>query len=207
MGTVIYSLSMSLDGFVETPSRSLDWVQVDEELHSFFNEQSRKVTTSLYGRRMYELMAGYWPTAPSDPDASPVEREFAEIWAQTPKVVFSSTLREVGWNSRLVRGDPVEEVRRLKADPAAVIDVGGPALAGTLIRAGLVDEYGVAVHPVVLGAGTPYLPALDQRLGLRLLETRNFASGVVFLRYAAETTTDAAAERTTGAATAEPDPS
>ncbi|WP_448072522.1 dihydrofolate reductase family protein [Georgenia yuyongxinii] len=187
MGTVVYSMSVSLDGFVETPSRSLDWVLVDEELHSFFNEQALEVTTSLYGRRMYELMAGYWPTAPSDPDASPAMREYAEIWARTPKVVFSSTLREVGWGSRLVRGDPVAEVRRLKSsDPAAVMDVGGPALAGTLIRAGLVDEYSVAVHPVVLGAGTPYFPGVEQRLGLRLLETRNFASGVVCLRYVAD---------------------
>jgi dihydrofolate reductase len=186
MGTVLYSMSVSLDGYVATPDRSLDWVQVDEELHSFFNEQSRDVTTSLYGRRMYELMAGYWPAVPSDPDATGAEREFAEIWARTPKVVFSSTLREVGWRSRLVHGDPVAEVRRMKADPAAVMDVGGPTLAGALVRAGLVDEYGLAVHPVVLGAGIPYFPPLEQRSGLRLLETRTFASGVVYLRYAAE---------------------
>jgi dihydrofolate reductase len=183
MGKLIYSMSVSLDGFVETPSRSLDWVLVDEELHSFFNDQAREVSASLYGRRMYELMVDYWPTAEADPSATPVELDFARIWRDTPRIVFSTTLGSVDWNSRLVSGDAAAEVRRLKAQPGFDMDVGGPTLASTLIRAGLIDEYRLFVHPVVLGAGTPFFPALEDRIGLKLLETRTFGSGVVYLRY------------------------
>jgi len=183
MGRLIYSMSVSLDGFVETPSRSLDWQLVDEELHSLFNDHAREVTTSLYGRRMYELMMAYWPTAATDPSATPVEVEYAGIWRDIPRVVFSTTLERVDPNSRLVREDPASEVARLKAPQDVVMDVGGPTLAATLIRAGLIDEYRVFVHPVILGAGTPFFPALEDQIGLRLLETRTFSSGVVYLRY------------------------
>jgi dihydrofolate reductase len=184
MGRLIYGMSVSLDGFIETPSRSLDWVQVDEELHSFFNDQTREMSASVYGRRMYELMSSYWPTAESDPSAKPVELEFARIWTDLPKIVFSKTLSSVDWNSRLVRDDPVDEVTRLKAEPGFDMDVGGPTIAAPLIRAGLVDEYRVFVQPVILGAGKPFLPALDGQIELKLLETRTFGSGVVYLRYA-----------------------
>src|SRR6478672_6550312 len=139
MGKLIYAMSVSLDGFVETPSRSITRVRVDEELHTAFNEEARAMSTSLYGRRMYELMSSYWPTAEDDPTAMPVEIEFARIWKDTPRVVFSSTLTEVGWNSRLVHEGAVEEVARLKAQPGDM-DVGGPNLAATLLEAGLIDE-------------------------------------------------------------------
>jgi len=185
MGRLIYGLSVSLDGFVETPEHSLDWVNVDDELHSFFNEQGRELGASIYGRRMYELMAGYWPTADRDPAATPTELEWARIWKELPKIVFSRTLDEVSWNSRLVRGDPVEEVTRLKAASDFDMDVAGPTLAAPLIRAGLVDEFRLYVQPVILGAGTSLLPALEDHIGLRLLETRTFGSGVVYLRYEA----------------------
>jgi dihydrofolate reductase len=185
MGRLIYGLSVSLDGFVETPSRSLDWVRVDEELHSFFNDQAREVSASLYGRRMYELMAGYWPTAESDPSATPAELEFARIWNDLPKIVFSRTLTSVGWNSRLVRDDPVEEVRRLKAQPGFDMDVGGPTIAAPLIRAGLVDEFRIFLQPVVLGRGTRFFPDMADRIDVDLVETRTFGSGVVYLRYGA----------------------
>ena len=185
MGRLIYGLSVSLDGFVETPARSLDWVLVDEELHSFFNDQTRELSTSLYGRRMYELMTAYWPTAQSDPTATPATLEFAQIWKDLPKIVFSRTLEAVDGNSRLVRGDVVEEVSRLKAQPDFDMDVSGPTIAAPLIRAGLVDEFRLYVQPVILGAGTSLLPELEDHIGLRLLETRTFGSGVVYLRYEA----------------------
>ena len=183
MGRLVYSMSVSLDGFVETPSRSLDWVLVDEELHSFFNDEARTMSGFLYGRRVYELMVDYWPTAETDPSATPAMRRFARIWKDTPKVVFSRTLDRVDWNSRLVRADAAAEVARLKAQPGFDMDVGGPMIASTLMRAGLIDEYRLFVQPVILGAGTPFFPALEARVGLKLLETRTFGSGVVYLRY------------------------
>ena len=185
MGKLVYSMSVSLDGFVETSSRSLDWVLIDEELHSFFNAEAQEMSAFVYGRRLYELMAAYWPTAEDDPSATPAMIEFARIWRDTPKIVFSRTLERVAWNSRLVRDGAAEEVARLKAQPGFDMDVGGPSTAATLMRLGLIDEIHLFVHPVILGAGTPFFPALDHRLGMELLETRTFASGVVYLRYEA----------------------
>jgi dihydrofolate reductase len=183
MGRLIYSMSVSLDGYVETQSRSLDWVLVDEELHSFFDDEAREMSAFLYGRRLYELMVDYWPTAETDPAATPAMLEFAQIWRDKPKIVFSRTLSHVEWNSRLVRDDAVGEVARLKAQPGFDVDVGGSTLASTLMRARLIDEYRLFVHPVILGAGTPFFPALEDRTGLRLLESRTFGSGIVYLRY------------------------
>ena len=183
MGRLIFSMSVSLDGFVDTPAHSLDWVRVDEELHREFNEESRSVGTSLYGRRMYELMTGYWPTADRDPDATPATLEFAKIWQAIPLVVFSRTLESVAHGARLVRENAAAEVARLKAEADFDMDVGGPTLAGSLIAAGLVDEYRLYVHPVVLGAGTRFFPALEQRADLELIETRTYGSGVVLLSY------------------------
>lgn len=183
MGSLTYSMSVSLDGFAAATDGSLDWVLVDDELHAHFNDEAARMSGSLYGRRMYELMAGYWPTAESDPDATPVMKAFARIWAATPKIVFSSTLDHVDWNSRLVRGDTIAEVVRLKAEPGFDMDVGGPTLAGSLLRARLIDEVQVYLQPVVLGAGLPFFPLLDTPLRTRLVETRAFGSGVVLLRY------------------------
>ena len=183
MAKLIYSLNVSLDGFVETPQHSLEWGIVDEELHQWFNDQSRNVSATLYGRRMYELMAAYWPTAQSDPQATGTEREFSKIWLAMPKIVFSTSLESVDWNSRLVRTDAVEETARLKADTEGDMDVGGATLAASLIRAGLVDEFRLVVHPAILGSGTPFFPPGIDRTGLRLIESRMFKSGVVYLGY------------------------
>jgi dihydrofolate reductase len=158
-------------------------VLVDEELHAFFNDEARAMSAFLYGRRLYDVMTAYWPTAETDPAATPAMLEFARIWKDTPKIVFSRTLERVEWNSRLVRDDAAAEVARLKAQPGFDMDVGGPTIASTLMRSGLIDEYRLFVQPVILGAGTPFFPSLDDRIGLTLVETRTFGSGVVYLRY------------------------
>ena len=183
MGRLIYSMSVSLDGFVENAARSLDWVRVDEELHTLFNEEARSMSAFIYGTRMYELMAAYWPTAEADPTATPAMREFARIWRDTPKLVISRTLRAVDWNSRLLKDDGLEEIERLKARPGFDMDVGGPTTASALIEHDLVDEFRLYVHPVILGAGTRFFPALEERIELRPLESRTFTSGVALLRY------------------------
>ena len=183
MGKLVYSMMVSLDGFVETPERSLDWVLIDEELHTFSNDEEREMSILLYGRRLYELMSGFWPTADADPTAPEYIADFARIWREKPKVVFSRTLDRVDWNSRLVRDGIVEEIARLKDQEAGELSIGGPELASTAMKHGLVDEYRLLVHPVVLGSGTPFFPPLDHRIPLRLAETRTFRSGVVFLRY------------------------
>jgi dihydrofolate reductase len=137
---------------------------------------------NLYGRRLYETMR-YWETADQDPSAPDVELEFARIWKNTPRVVFSRTLEEVEGNARLVSDDAAAEVARLKEEPGNELAVGGAGLASTLMEAGLIDEYRLFVNPVVLGAGTPYFPVLNERIDLDLVEARDFGSRVVYLRY------------------------
>ena len=183
MRRLIYSMSVSLDGFVETPESGIDWVIVDEELHTFFNARARDVGADLYGRGMYELMTAYWPTADADPSNPAYIIEFARIWKDMPKIVFSKTLDKVEWNSRLVKGDIAAEVASLKAQPGKDLEVGGPTLAASFARLGLIDEYQLFVNPVVLGGGTPFFPALEHRIHLHLVETRTFRSGVIYLRY------------------------
>src|SRR5688500_11115340 len=182
MGKLIYLFNVSLDGFVETPSHSLDWSVVDDELHEWFNDQTRALDASLYGRRLYELMSGHWPTVASDPSATPVMKEFGDIWVQMPKIVFSRSLDRVDWNSRLVRGAPEEELARVREEFPGDIGIGGATLAASFIRAGLVDEFRLVVHPAVIGGGTPYLPR-DTALQLRLVDSQVFGSGVTYLAY------------------------
>ena len=135
MGKLIYSMNVSLDGFVETPDHSLEWADVDEELHAWFNDLARESAASIYGRRMYEVMSSYWPTAGSDPNATPVEREYAAIWAEQPKIVFSRTLDAVGFGCRLVKGDIGDELAKLRQEFDGDIDVERPRHRGAVHRA------------------------------------------------------------------------
>jgi dihydrofolate reductase len=183
MSKLIYSMLVSLDGFMEAPGHDIGWTIPDEELHAFANDQARAESVFIYGRKLYEIMAGFWPTADENPSASAVEIDFARIWKAKPKVVFSRTLDKVEHNSRLATGDIAEEVARLKADPGGDISVGGSDLAAEFMRRDLIDEYQILVHPIVLGAGKRFFPPLDDPMDLELVETRTFGSGVVYLAY------------------------
>jgi dihydrofolate reductase len=180
MRRLIYSMGVSLDGFIAGPDGAIDWAAPDEELHRFHNEQAREAGVDLYGRRLYEAMV-LWETADEDPSRGELEREFARIWKATPKVVFSRTLSEVTGNATLISDGAVEEVARLKEQPGDVLAVGGAGLAASLID--LIDEFRLFVSPVVLGAGTPFFPALEEPIELDLVETRTFGSRVVYMRY------------------------
>ena len=182
MRKLIYSTMVSLDGFVARPNGDLDWVLVDEELHTFINNQQREIDMYCYGRRMYEVLR-YWETADQDPSLPAYEVAFAKIWQKTPKIVFSTTLDEVQGNTRLVRDDAVEEIRRLKQQPGKDMEVGGPTLAADFIRRNMIDVYGLFVQPVLLGEGIPFFPPLETSLNLQLVEIRPFQSGVVYLHY------------------------
>jgi dihydrofolate reductase len=182
MRKLIYSMGVSLDGFIAGPNGEIDWSAPDEELHRFHNQQAREVDAHLYGRRLYEVMI-FWETADENPSAPEHVLEFARIWKDTPKIVFSKTLESVGGNARLVRDGVAEEVARLKEQPGKDLAVGGAGLASTFIKLGLIDEYRLFVSPVVLGRGTPYFPALEERINLKLVETRTFGSRVVYVRY------------------------
>ena len=182
MRKLIYTMSVSLDGFIAGRHGEIDWSPPDEELHRFHNQRVRETGAHLCGRRLYEEMT-YWETAEEQPSLPEYQLEFARIWKQTPKIVFSKTLEEVEGNSRLVRDNFAEEVASLKEQPGEDLGIGGAGLASTAVKLGLVDEYRLFVSPVILGGGTPYFPALEERIDLELLETRTFASRVVYVRY------------------------
>ncbi len=183
MRKVLYAMTASLDGYVEDANGSLDWSVPDVALHQHFNDREREFDLLLYGRRLYETMKVWGTYAQDHPSATAVELEFAEIWNNKPKVVFSTTLDKVEWNSRLVRGNVEEEVKRLKSEPGKYMAVGGPGLAASLMRLGLIDEYWVYVAPIILGGGKRMLPELKEPIVLQLLETRNLSGGVTMLRY------------------------
>jgi dihydrofolate reductase len=183
MRKLIYSMGMSLDGYIADRDGKFDWSAPDEELHAFHNQQARAIGVNLYGRRLYEVMR-FWADVNEDTTDEPVMLEWAEIWRETPQVVFSTTLDSVEGNARLVRENVVEEVAALKQQDGKDLAVGGAGLAATLIEAGLVDEFGLIVNPVVVGGGTPFFPSVRAQLDLELIEQRSFGSGVVYLRYA-----------------------
>ena len=186
MRKVIYSMSVSLDGFIAGPDGEIDWSAPDPELHRFHNDRVRELSAHLLGRRLYETML-YWDGfAEREPAATETELDFARIWAPLPKVVFSRTLAQVqGSNTRLAQGSPAEEFERLNAAPGqGDIGVGGAGLATELLAAGLVDELHLFVAPVLLGAGRRLFPPLEGRIALELVDRREFAGGVQGLRYA-----------------------
>ena len=179
---LIYAFGVSLDGYFAGPDGEIDWATPNEELLRFHNQQTASLAANLCGRGLYEDMKP-WEDRVGDPSVTGLAQEFARIWKQQTKIVFSDTLDAVDGNARLVRGDAVREVRRLRSEPGADLGVGGARLAASLITADLVDEYRLFINPVLVGGGTPCFPPLQQRLQLELLESRTFGSEVVYLRY------------------------
>lgn len=176
-------MMVSLDGFVEGPDGKFDWAEPDEELHRHFNERERETGYHLYGRRLYELMNGFWPTAAENPAAPDFIAEYSRLWRAVPNVVFSKTLDSVDTNSRLVRDNIAEEVGRLKASTEKELGVGGPGIAAELTRLGLIDEYWLYFCPVIVGGGKPMFGDVARPLRLEMLGTERFGGGVTQVRY------------------------
>lgn len=182
MATIVYAMLTSLDGYIAGPSGDIDLPIPEEELHQHFNDEMRRTTIALCGRRMYEAMR-FWDSPEREIAAEEVERDFAHAWRETPKIVFSTTLEEVGPNARLVRNDVEAVVKSLKREATGDISVSGAELAAHLARAGLIDEYRLYLHPVVLGGGKPYFQS-GLSLALKPLGAERLAQGVTLLRYA-----------------------
>ena len=183
MRKLIFGMNLTLDGYIAATGDDIGWGGPSDELFQWWLDQERASDLSLYGRKLWETMSSHWPTGDQQPDATPAEIEFARNWRDTPKVVFSSTIDKVGWNTRLVTGDAVAEITRLKAEDGGPMGIGGATLAGAAMRAGLIDEYALATYPVLGGGGTPFFTALDSWVNLNLVETRTFPGGVVLTRY------------------------
>ncbi len=182
MRKIIYQTHISLNGLIEMPGSSPDWVIADEELFRYMNNLGRQVGGYLWGGRMYENNQALWGTSDTR-SMEAYEVEYMQIMKQIPAIVFSNTLERVEGNARLERGDPVPVVTHLKEQPGPDMNVGGVLLASALIKAGLVDEYRIFVQPIILGAGRPLYPELNEAVRLKLVETHTFHSGIVYLRY------------------------
>lgn len=182
MRKTIWQMSISLDGFIEgEDATDMSWHRIDAELHHALNAELRERGAFVNGGRIHRLMAAYWPEADVDPNASAHAREFAPIWREVPKVVFSRTLEDSAWNTTIVREFDVAVIDALKAQPGGDIAIGGADIGNLMLRAGRVDEVLVYVHPVLIGRGKPLFE--NAPADLELLSHRRFGNGVVRLHY------------------------
>lgn len=167
----------TLDGFFEGPNKEFNFFVPDEDFFAYAKEMLRSVDTILFGRTTYLHMAAHWPTAPKE--------EIADQMNSLSKIVFSSTLDKADWNNtRLVKTDAAEEVRKLKQQPGKdIVILGSAALASSLLQEGLIDEYRVILAPILLGKGNPLFQNIEHRLNLKLKQTKLLASGVAVLYY------------------------
>jgi dihydrofolate reductase len=186
MARLIYSAITSLDGYVADEDGNFDWAVPDAEVHTFINDLERPVGTYLYGRRMYEVMVG-WETNHTLSAQSDPMRDFAQIWQEADKIVYSTTLETVSTaRTRIERDFDPGAVRQMKASAGRDLTVGGPELATQAFKAGLVDECHLFVTPIAVGGGKQSLPS-KVRLKLELLDERRFGNGMVYLRYRTRT--------------------
>jgi dihydrofolate reductase len=181
MGSLVYSMIVSADGYIEDRNGNFDFAEPDEELHRLANEQTERAAVFLFGRGLFEVMEEPWTAAARQADIPEVEAEFAQAYVRTPRIVFSDTLRSVPAGVRLVRrADAVAEATKLKSATDGELALGGAGLAASLID--LVDEFRLFVLPVAVGGGKPFFP-VGARLALRLVEHRALSSGAVYLSY------------------------
>ena len=182
MAKLIFSAILSLDGYIADKRGNFDWAMPSEQVHAFINDLMRPVGTYLYGRRMYQVMV-VWEDLDGLPDPTPVMREFAQLWQQADKIVYSKTLESVASaRTRLERVFDPQAVRDMKKTKRADLTVAGPELAAQAFQSGLVDECQLFITPIMVGSGKPALPS-NLLLRLELIEQRRFDNGMVYLRY------------------------
>lgn len=178
---LIYSMNVSVDGFITDRAGGFGWTVPDEEQFAFHLEQVRELGAYLCGRRLWQTML-VWETDPTLRD-SEAGAAFADVWCALPKVVFSRTLDHVSGHARLARAPVAEEVAAALAGTEGDVAIGGADLAGQAVELGLVDELRILRGPVVVGGGTPFLPPVADPVALELVETRTFGTRVVHERY------------------------
>jgi dihydrofolate reductase len=178
---LIYSMSVSVDGFVADREGGIGWSVPSEEQFRFHIAQVRELGGYLLGRRLYETML-VWETDPSTRD-NELRAAFADIWCAIPKVVFSRTLDSVQGNARLAEASVAEEAAAALDATDKDVSIGGAGLAAAAIELGLVDELRMFRNPVALGGGTPFLPPVTEDLPLELVETKTFGASVIYERY------------------------
>ena len=178
-GALLFSMGVSVDGYIADREGGFSWSVPSDELFRFHIARVRELGGFLCGRRLYETML-VWETDPTMRE-TPLDAEFADLWCAIPKVVFSRTLTQVEGNARLARASVAEEVAAALAATDKDVELGGATLAAEAFD--LIDELRIFRYPVVVGGGTPFLPAVDSARDLELLETRTFDNQVIYERY------------------------
>ena len=186
MRQVILQIDTTLDGFIAGPNGEQDWVKADEEMNQDANALLSTADTILLGRRAYQLFADFWPFA--DTNGSSTESKIAHKLNNATKVVFSTTLEKVEWgnwnNAKLVRGNIAEEITEMKAQPGKnLLLYAGAEIVSTFVQLGLIDEYRLRVHSVVLGSGKPLFKDIEDGANLKLLSAKSYKNGAVLLDY------------------------
>lgn len=183
MRKIIQWVMASVDGYIDGPNGEFDWASLSPQLGEYAERLHERADTLLFGRGVWDMMASYWPNVESISDDEH-DLKFAPIWLETPKIVFSRTLEKADWNTRVISDNLSEEVAALKRQPGKdMLLSGGSGLPAALTALGLIDEYHIAVQPVVLGGGKPLFREPEQRLNLRLVDARPVDSRVVILHY------------------------
>lgn len=187
MRKIIVTMWVSLDGFIAGPNGEMDWVGefFDEAMGKYEDDLVSAADTLLLGRVTYESFAGSWPHVPDNPSVSEGEKEYARKLNAMRKIVFSRTLSIVEWNNSTLRNEPVpEEIEQLKQEPGKdIVIYGSASIVQALTNLGLIDEYQVLIHPVILGSGKPLFQGLKEKRNLKLIDTKTFPTGVVLLQY------------------------
>ncbi len=179
MRKITFSINITIDGFADHTAGI-----ADDELHDFFSDQLDETGIILFGRKTYDLMASFWPNAANDPRSTKSITKFAEKFNMIEKIVFSKTLKEVTWNNTtLAKNNLADEVLKLKEKRGKNISAGSLSIGSQLLELGLIDEFWFLVHPIILGKGKPLFEDFKGKADLKLIETRNFKSGVVVLHY------------------------
>lgn len=191
MRKLISFTHLTLDGYACGPHGELAWANIEPEIAADVDARLKAVGAAVYGRVVYGMMAGYWPTVTTDPDSTGHERRHAAWVEAIPKLVVSRTLERADWNNTtLIRNDVAGAIRAEKQKPGGDLMVfGSPRLVHVMARLELVDEYLIYLNPVTLGGGTPLFEPGQPATPLKLLESKSFDAGVVMLRYDVSTTT------------------
>jgi len=185
MRKLISFMHVSLDGFVAGPNGEMDWIIMDEEIFQDAIDLAATTDMALYGRTTYQMMESYWPTVLSNSLSTELERHHAEWVENIHKIVFSKTLKKAEWNNtRLIRENIAEKISELKQHSGkSMMIFGSLKLTHSFMQMDLIDEYRINVNPIVLGKGIPLFKNIQQRIDLKLLKTKKFASGVIGFLY------------------------
>jgi dihydrofolate reductase len=179
MGKLFYAINITIDGFADHTAAI-----ADSELHDFFTNYLNNIDVILFGRKTYEMMAGYWPHARENQESTRSEIEFADRYNNIEKIVFSRTLQSVSWNNTtLNKNNLIDEVKKFKEHKGKCISAGSLSIASQLLKENLIDEFWFLIHPIILGKGVKLFEGLESKKGLRLVDTKSLRSGAVALHY------------------------